>query len=90
MPTNVGWEIVMSREDLLEHMRRGETDAVRQHLPLDAHEKLDRLISDRRYEVDGKAYLMFSCVRALLRADGMLQCESDRAAAELIAHLNRG
>lgn len=80
----------MSRDELVNYLRRGGTDLVRLHLPCDARKKLDTLISDGRYQVDTEAYLVFSSVRALLRSGGMPDCESDRDAGQVIAHLNRG
>ncbi|HTJ92089.1 MAG TPA: hypothetical protein VL424_03140 [Pararobbsia sp.] len=79
----------MSRDDLVEQLKAGEPDLIWQHLPSDAREKLDAVLSDQRYEVDARAFLMFSSVRALLRADGMTSCESDLEAGRVIAHLNR-
>jgi hypothetical protein len=80
----------MSRDELVDYLKRGRTDLVLLHLPCDARKKLEALISDQRYEVDSEAYLVFSSVRALLRSHGMSDCESDREAGQVIAHLNRG
>jgi hypothetical protein len=77
----------MSRDELLDYLKRSGPDLVDQHLPCDARDKLDTLISDRRYRIDTDAYLMFSSVRAFLLAG--TQCESDREACQVIAHLNR-
>lgn len=79
----------MSRDELVDYVRRGGTDLVRLHLPCDARKNLDALLSDQRYRVDTEAYLVFSSIRALLRSGGMPDCESDREAGQVIAHLNR-
>lgn len=79
----------MNRDDLVEQLRNRGSDLIRRNLPRDARDKLDALISDRHYEVDTQAFMTFSSVRALLHEGGMSVCESDREAAQVLAHLNR-
>lgn len=69
-------------------IRRDGTGLVDRFLPPGARAELEGVILDGRHEVDANAYLMFVSIRALLRQDGMADCDSDREAGQIMALLS--
>ena len=78
----------MSRNDLLDRIRRDGSGIVERFLPVNACAELESVIRDGRHEVNAEAWMMFMSIRALLRQDGMASCESDGEAGQIMALLN--
>lgn len=78
----------MSRNELLDLIRRNGTGIIDRFLPSGARAELESVICDGHREVDADAWLMFMSIRALLRNGGMPSCESDCEAGRVMALLN--
>ncbi|AOK50342.1 hypothetical protein WT60_26345 [Burkholderia sp. MSMB617WGS] len=78
----------MKRFDLLRSIRGDGARFVERYLPADAEVELERLIDERRYEVDASAFRMFASIRARLSEGGAEDGETAREAGEIMVLLS--
>ncbi|MBB3258487.1 hypothetical protein F4827_003355 [Paraburkholderia bannensis] len=78
----------MDRIHLLEQIRIRARELVEEFLPSSANLDLEAIIGERRQEVDADAYRLFVSVRAILREEGMPDCETATEAGQIMALLN--
>jgi hypothetical protein len=68
----------MGKNNQLKRIRYNGSAVIEQLLPGGARAELEDVIRSRRHEVGTNEFLMFMSIRALLRAEGMQNCELNR------------
>ncbi|AYQ90151.1 MULTISPECIES: hypothetical protein [Burkholderia] len=77
----------MKKSELLRSIRSDSSAFVDRHLPASAQAELQRLIGERRCEVDVDTFLMFASIRESLGRSGAGNRQTDREASEIMALL---
>ncbi|MGG2048636.1 hypothetical protein [Burkholderia gladioli] len=77
----------MKKSELLRSIRSDSSAFVDRHLPAGAQAELQRLIGERRCEVDVDTFLMFASIRGSLGRSGTGNRQTDREASEIMALL---